>query len=78
MSPAQPIEKFKDFFDRVEFQQRCSPHVHCLFWTEEAPIIEKNIDEEVVQLIDKYVTCELPSSDGKLLDIVTTVQQHSK
>ena len=78
MSPSHPIGKIKDSFYRVEFQQRGSPHVHCLFWIENAPLIDKNTDEEVVQFIDKYVTCELPSSDDMLLDIVTSVQQHSK
>ncbi|XP_073681626.1 uncharacterized protein [Garra rufa] len=78
MSSAHPIGKIKDYFYRVEFQQRGSPHIHCLFWIENAPLIDKNTDEEVIQFIDKYVTCELPSSDDSLLDIVTSVQQHSK
>ncbi|XP_049447557.1 uncharacterized protein LOC125898007 [Epinephelus fuscoguttatus] len=78
MSPSQPIGKIKDYFYWVEFQQRGSPHVHCLFWVENALLIDKNTDEEVVQFIDKYVTCELTSSDEELLDIVTSVQQHSK
>ncbi|XP_050957725.1 LOW QUALITY PROTEIN: uncharacterized protein LOC127158760, partial [Labeo rohita] len=78
MSSAHPIGKIKDYFYRVEFQQRGSPHVHCLFWIENAPLIDKNTDEEVIQFIDKYVTCELPSSDDSLLDVVTSVQQHSK
>ncbi|XP_057683515.1 uncharacterized protein LOC130910330 [Corythoichthys intestinalis] len=78
MSPAEPIGKIKDYFYRIEFQQRGSPHVHCLFWIENAPVINKNSDEEVVAFIDKYVTCELPTQDKELLDIVTNVQQHSK
>ncbi|XP_059198565.1 uncharacterized protein LOC131978809 [Centropristis striata] len=78
MSPSNPIGKIKDYFYRVEFQQRGSPHVHCLFWIENAPIIDKNTDEEVVQFIDQYVTCELPAQDETLLDIVASVQQHSK
>ncbi|TKS65620.1 ATP-dependent DNA helicase PIF1 [Collichthys lucidus] len=78
MSPANPIGKIKDYFYRVEFQQRGSPHVHCLFWIENAPIIDKNTDAEVIQFIDRYVTCELPSNDEELLDTVTSVQQHSK
>lgn len=78
MSSSHPIGKIKDYFYRVEFQQRGSPHVHCLFWIENAPLIDKNSDEEVIQFIDKYVTCELPSQDDSLLDIVTSVQQHSK
>ncbi|XP_044191600.1 LOW QUALITY PROTEIN: uncharacterized protein LOC122969723, partial [Thunnus albacares] len=78
MSPSQPIGKIIDHFYRVEFQQRGSPHVHCLFWIEGAPQIDKNTDEEVVEFIDKYVTCELPSDDDTLLDIVSSVQTHSK
>ncbi|XP_044221305.1 uncharacterized protein LOC122991901 isoform X4 [Thunnus albacares] len=78
MSPSQPIGKIIDHFYRVEFQQRGSPHVHCLFWIEGAPQIDKNTDEEVVEFIDKYVTCELPSDDDTLLDIVSSVQSHSK
>ncbi|XP_057716041.1 uncharacterized protein LOC130931338 [Corythoichthys intestinalis] len=78
MSPAEPIGKIKDYFYRIEFQQRGSPHVHCLFWIENAPMIDKNTDEEVVAFIDKYVTCELPTDDKELFDIVTSVQQHSK
>ena len=36
MSKAKPIGKVKDYFYRVEFQQRGSPHTHCLFWIENA------------------------------------------
>lgn len=63
MSPSHPIGKIKDYFYRVEFQQRGYPHVHCLFWIENAPQIDKNTNEEIVEFIDKYVTCELPSQD---------------
>ncbi len=59
MSPAQPIGKIIDYFYRVEFQQRGSPHTHCLFWVENAPKIGTNTDQEVIDLIDKYVTCDL-------------------
>ncbi|XP_029933202.1 uncharacterized protein LOC115377530, partial [Myripristis murdjan] len=78
MSPCQPIGKIVDYFYRVEFQQRGSPHVHCLFWIEGAPQIDKNTDEEVIEFIDRYVTCELPSDDDTLLDTVSSVQTHSK
>lgn len=39
---AAPIGKVEDFFVRVEFQQRGSQHIHCLFWIQNAPKIEKN------------------------------------
>lgn len=46
-SEAAPIGKVEDLFIRVEFQQRESPHMHCLFWIKDAPKIEKNTDEDV-------------------------------
>uniref|UniRef100_A0A9J8ADG0 ATP-dependent DNA helicase n=1 Tax=Cyprinus carpio carpio TaxID=630221 RepID=A0A9J8ADG0_CYPCA len=78
MSPVQPIGEIVDYFYRVEFQQRGSPHVHCLFWIKNAPQIDKNSDEEVVKFIDKYVTCEVPCENDELQSVVTSVQCHSK
>ncbi|XP_043953976.1 uncharacterized protein LOC122820538 [Gambusia affinis] len=78
MSPANPIGKIEDYYYRVEFQQRGSPHCHCLFWICDAPILDKNTDEEVIAFIDKYVTCEIPSEEDSLSEVVTSVQQHSK
>ena len=39
-SACDPIGKVKDFFYRVEFQQRGSPHIHVLVWIENAPTLE--------------------------------------
>ncbi|KAI4872883.1 hypothetical protein NFI96_009167 [Prochilodus magdalenae] len=79
MSEAQPIGKIVDYFYRVEFQQRGSPHVHCLFWVENAPQVDKNDDDEVVAFVDRFVTCEMPSEDDtQMYEIVSGVQRHSK
>ncbi|XP_033832459.1 uncharacterized protein LOC117379863 [Periophthalmus magnuspinnatus] len=78
LSSLNPIGKIKDYFYRVEFQQRGSPHVHALFWIEDAPEIGKNTDEEVVKFINKYITCEIPTQDQQLAETVTSVQQHSQ
>ncbi|XP_048256969.1 uncharacterized protein LOC125382713 [Haliotis rufescens] len=80
MSPAEPIGKIKDYFYRVEFQHRGSPHTHCLFWVENAPKVDDDNDESVTSFIDKYVTCDMPSveNDEELFDIVNSVQKHSK
>ncbi len=51
MSPAQPIGKVIDYFYRIEFQQRGSPHTHCLFWVENAPQVDRDDDDEVVALL---------------------------
>ncbi|XP_062618486.1 uncharacterized protein LOC134280065 [Saccostrea cucullata] len=79
-SPAQPIGKVVDYFQRVEFQQRGSPHMHCLYWVENAPKLDEHGEESVCDFIDKYVSCELPSEteDPELRNIVLAVQQHSK
>lgn len=45
MSLVEPIGKIKDFFYHVEFQQRGSPHVHCLFWVENAPKLNKDNED---------------------------------
>ena len=36
----KPIGEIKDYFWRVEFQQRGSPHIHSLWWVEDAPDIK--------------------------------------
>ena len=78
MSPAGLIGQITDFFYRIEFQNRGSPHCHCLFWVKSAPQIDKEPDEKVVDFVDKYVSCELPTSDDEeLYEIVNTVQKHS-
>eukprot|EP00105_Crassostrea_gigas_P043473 XP_019927621.1 PREDICTED: uncharacterized protein LOC105339877 [Crassostrea gigas] len=79
-SPSQPIGNVTDYFQRVEFQQRGSPHMHCLYWVENAPNFDEDGEEEVCNFIDKYVSCALPSDneDLELKDIVLSVQQHSK
>ncbi|XP_065942676.1 uncharacterized protein [Magallana gigas] len=79
-SPSEPIGKIVDFFQRVEFQQRGSPHMHCLFWVENAPKIDVDGKQAVTDFIDKYVTCAVPdeNEDSELRRVVLDVQQHSK
>ena len=80
LSPAQPIGKVKDYFYRVEFQNRGSPHIHMLMWIEDAKMFEKNSDDEVTAFIDDYITSEMPDeeTDPELFEIVNSVQKHSK
>ncbi|XP_026120183.1 LOW QUALITY PROTEIN: uncharacterized protein LOC113099530, partial [Carassius auratus] len=81
MSPAKPIGEIKDYFYRVEFQQRGSPHVHCLFWVEDAPKLndhDADNDALVADFIDTYITCETPpENDTVLYETVNSVQKHS-
>ena len=63
LGPNEPIGKIKDYFYRVEFQQRGSPHVHYLFWVENAPTLDQHGEEAVCEFIDKYVTCSISTND---------------
>ena len=80
LSSANPIGIVKDYFYRVEFQQRGSPHMHCLFWVKDSPKLNADGVDAVCKFVDQYVTCKLPSSseDSELYGIVSSVQQHSK
>ena len=76
-SNCEPIGKLRDFFYRVEFQQRGSPHIHMLVWIDNAPSLEKNSEEEIVQFVDKYLTCSVNVEEtAHLVELQT--HKHSK
>ena len=76
-SNCEPIGKLRDFFYRVEFQQRGSPHIHMLVWIDNAPSLEKNSEEEIVQFVDKYLTCSVNDEEtAHLVELQT--HKHSK
>ena len=76
-SNCEPIGKLRDFFYRVEFQQRGSPHIHMLVWIENAPTLEKSSEEEIVKFVDKYLTCSVNDAEtAHLVELQT--HKHSK
>ena len=76
-SKCEPIEKLRDFFYRVEFQQRGSPHIHMLVWIENAPTLEKNPEEEIVKFVDNYLTCSANDDEtAHLVELQT--HKHSR
>ena len=81
LSAAHPLGNVIDYFYRIEFQQRGWPHIHALFWVENAPTIDEECsekDEEVITFIDRYITCSLPSDGGENYEEVLSLQSHSK
>ncbi|XP_077967731.1 uncharacterized protein LOC144421967 [Styela clava] len=80
LSSCKPLGEVVDYFFRVEFQQRGSPHIHCLLWVKDSPKYGVNSNAEVEAYIDRHVTCQIPQEheDKELFDIVNSVQQHSK
>ena len=63
-----PLGKIKDWFYRVEYQQRGSPHIH-MIWLEGAPVFGVDKDDDVT-FIDQIITCQKPNDDPDLLDLV--------
>ena len=78
LSSTAPLGKIADWFYRVEYQQRGSPHIHMLIWLENAPTFGEDSDYDVVSFIDKIVTCEKPTENPDLLALVNRqVHRHS-
>ena len=72
-SSCQPIGKVKDYFYRVEFQQRGSPHIHMLVWIENTPTLVTNSEREIVQFVDHYLTC---NADNEKTANLVSLQSH--
>ena len=72
-SSCEPIGKLLDYFYRVEFQQHGSPHIHMLVWIENAPTLETNSEGEIVQFVDKYLTC---NTDNEKTANLVGLQSH--
>ena len=70
MSELALLGKIKDWFYRVEYQQRGSPHSHMLVWLDNAPVFGVDKDEDIVAYIDRVITCSKPESDPELQDLV--------
>ena len=78
LSSAAPLGKIADWFYRVEYQQRGSPHIHMLIWLENAPTFGEDSDCDVVSFIDKIITCEKLTENPDLLALVNRqVHRHS-
>ena len=77
-SSHDPVGHVTDYFYRVEFQQRGSPHIHMLVWIDNAPKYPKDDEETIVKFVDNYVSCsnQHDTSMSHLVDLQT--HKHSK
>src|SRR5271154_5268824 len=65
--------RLTDFWWRVEFQNRGSPHLHMVVWIDSH--LSFDTEEGILQL-EKVCTCELPTDDLELYDLVKKCQIH--
>ena len=75
-SSAHPLGEIVDEAVRIEFQNRGSPHAHCVLWVKNAPKFGEQTDQEVCDFIDKYVSCSIPEEEGQLKELVLSLQKH--
>ena len=66
-SNLHPLGQITDHFVRVEFQHRGSPHVHVLLWVQSAPKYNQNDESDIVQFIDKHVSCSSVVPDDQII-----------
>jgi len=68
----------EDYFWRIEYQARGAPHVHCILWIKNAPVLGRNSIEEVKKYISSICTCSMPNADTSptLHNLVQQFQVH--
>lgn len=73
-----PLGPITHYFRRIEYQARGAPHNHGKLWSDKAPVYGKDSDADVVEYIDKYITCALPNPETEpdLYDLVMKYQVH--
>ena len=67
--------EIEDFFYKVEFQMRGSPHIHMLAWVKKTPVLDGSAKgtSDFISFVDRYVTCR---KDPDIEDLVLR-QEHS-
>ena len=78
LSSAEPLGTISNWFYRVEYQQRGSPHIHMLMWLDGAPEFQVKSDAEVTGFIHNIITFQKPTDHPELLSLVNRqVNRHS-
>ena len=78
LNKAKPLGNISDWFYRVEYQQRGSPHIHMLIWLKDAPVFGVDDDALVTDFIDQIITCQWPGNNPELQKLVNRqIHRHS-
>jgi hypothetical protein len=66
------------FYWKKEYQNRGAPHYHVLLWIRDAPLIDRDDPEKVLDWIQDRITCHIPDEQGspELHRLVTRYQMH--
>lgn len=77
LSDENPLGEVHDYVIKIEFQERGSPHAHCLLWVKDAPRVDVDSDDIVCEFIDNYISGRIPTDDEDLSKLVTNLETHS-
>jgi len=70
-----PFGQLKDYWYRIEFQHRGSPHMHCLLWIADVPQYGVDDTELITQYIDQIISCRR-TWDDEQIDNLVDLQLH--
>lgn len=59
----RPLGNIEDYFARIEYQNRGSPHLHIFLWITHAPTLISSTSSEITQYIDKVICTTIPSEE---------------
>ena len=75
LSGMHPLGQILNYDDRSEFAQRGIEHFHAILHVVDAPVIDKDPDEKVIEYIDNHITCQKPD-DAELCKEVEAKLTH--
>ena len=72
------LGKVDHFYWKKEYQNRGAPHYHVLIWIRDAPVIDRDEPENILEWIQERITCHIPDKDGspELHRLATRYQLH--
>ena len=77
-SGMHPVGQVLDHNERREHQNIGAQHPHGILHVQGAPVFDKDSDDDVIEFIDKYITCAIPNEKQypELHKLVKKVQIH--
>ena len=55
-----------------------SPHLHCVFWVKDAPAYGSSLEKDVINFIDKNISCSSDDEDEEKEFIALQTHKHTK
>ena len=70
------LGKIVYYIIRVEFQTRGSPHVHCLLWAKDMPVLSNETFPRYERFVDSIISANIPQENTELRELIKKFQVH--